>query len=653
VVLLLVAVPSRVLNLDAFAGKFDEGIRGTQLMLMAAGYRPFRDIFASQGPLSLDVFFPTYLLFGQTLGAARLAPALFSVVGVLLGAWIAASCAGRLAGAVTGMLLLISPIFLKNSRLALVEVPALVPAMAAVGATLAYTRSDDRRWLVGAGLLMALALAIKPMVAPALIPIGLALLVHALTPPAPLSRKQARGETDLCSPLPLVGEGLGVRAGRLLVDGAVFSGVMLAALAIIVVAVGPTQVYDQMIRFRAASRQVEGWSLKENWATISGEIADEQAVFPVLVVSAGVLLLAARPRLGVPLVGWVLGSLGLLLVYSPLQFKHAVILLPPCALLIGVAAGEGWHRWATRAPGQRVPLILAGAALLIGVAYVATVPRVLGLDWRLIAGMPESRPESFDDEIRLLSQLSGPSEFVIVDEPAVAFASRRLVPPGLVDTSMVRIRSRSLDANAVVAAAQQFDVRTLFLFSDGLRSLRRFADWVDEEYVAVKINERPNRKDRTIYVRQDADLAGARQTLERSLDQRSDATFGGQLRLLGYAVERGEARPSGSVTVTLGWQALGPIDADYAVVTMLLGPDGQPIEQNQRGLGGGGEGTAAWEPGRWVFRTSTLSVRPGTPAGDYTLAVGLYDSKNRRLLLLDGAADGTTQLALTTIQVRP
>ena len=27
-------------------------------------------------------------------------------------------------------------------------------------------------------------------------------------------------------------------------------------------------VYDQMIRFRAASRQVEGWSLKENWAAM-------------------------------------------------------------------------------------------------------------------------------------------------------------------------------------------------------------------------------------------------------------------------------------------------------------------------------------------------------------------------------------------------
>src|SRR5262245_10460562 len=149
VVVLAVVLLTRLLNLGAFAGKFDEGIRGTQLMLMAAGYRPFREIFASQGPLSLDVFYPTYALFGQTLGAARLAPALFGIVGVVVAAWTARHAGGLVAGAVTGLLLTLSPIFLKNSRLALVEVPALVPALGAVGAALAYGRSGDRRWLAG------------------------------------------------------------------------------------------------------------------------------------------------------------------------------------------------------------------------------------------------------------------------------------------------------------------------------------------------------------------------------------------------------------------------------------------------------------------------------------------------------------------------
>lgn len=645
VLLLALAIPSRVLNLDAFAGKFDEGIRGTQLMLMAAGYRPFRDIFASQGPLSLDIFFPTYLLFGQTLGAARLAPAIFSIVGVFAAAWAARQAAGAagtnlpgvVAGVTAGLLLTLSPIFLKNSRLALVEVPALVPAIAAVGMALAYARSGDRRWLVGAGALMAVSLAIKPMAAPALVPIGLAILLRGVGGPG--------------------GPGSLLRDRGWLTGGLLFALVLLGVLGLIVLVIGPSGVYDQMVRFRIASRQVEGWSLKENWAAISGEIADEQVVIPAAAIVAGLLLLACRWRVGVPLVGWTLGSLGLLLVYSPLQFKHAVILLPPMALLIGAAVGEGWRRWEQRAAGDRLPWLMAGLGLVFAAWYLVSLPKILELDRRLVAGMPESRPESFDDEIRLLPALTGPADFVIVDEPAVAFGSRRLVPPSLVDTSMVRIRSRSLDASDVIAAAQQYDVRAMLLFSDGLRTLKPFSTWVDENYVAVKINERPNGKDRTLYLRSDVDGEAARALLERSVDRPGDkpggGTFGGQLRLLGHGVEPGEVRPGGSLTLTIGWQAIGPITADYSVVTVLKDEKGQDVQQNQRSLGGGGEGTAAWEPGRWVFRTSTLELKRSLQPGAYTLAVGLYDSKARKLVPPDGARAGEDTLPLGTIQVRP
>jgi hypothetical protein len=420
-----------------------------------------------------------------------------------------------------------------------------------------------------------------------------------------------------------------------------------------VIVVGPGGIYDQMIRFRLASRQVEGWSLKENWAAISGEIADEQLVLPVAAVVIGLLLLACRPRVGLPLVGWLVGSLGLLLVYTPLQFKHAVVLVPPMALLIGVGVGEVWQRW--EQDGTRAWLAWSMLAVVVGLGawYAVSLPRILDLDRRLIAGLPESRPESFDDEIRLLSTITGPAQFVIVDEPAVAFSSRRLVPPNLVDTSMVRIRSRSLDADDVIAAAEQYDVRALFLFSDGLRSLKPFSDWVDREYVAVKINDRPNGKQRAVYVRRDADRESARAPLERGLVQASGATFGGQMRLLGHGVEPGEVRPGGSLTVTLGWEAVGPVTADYSVVTILKGPDGQPVEQNQRGLGGGGEGTAAWETGRWVFRTSSLDLKRSVQPGEYSLAIGLYDSKARKLVPVDGAASGEETVTLGSVQVRP
>jgi hypothetical protein len=350
------------------------------------------------------------------------------------------------------------------------------------------------------------------------------------------------------------------------------------------------------------------------------------------------------------------------MVYSPLQFKRAASMLPPLARLVGAGVGELWMR--TKDGGRRTKdgsyvsssVLRPPSVLLAAIAlwYLVSLPAILTLDRRVVLALPENPPESYDDEIGLIPSLTGERDFIVVDEPSVAFAARRLVPPSLVDTSMVRIRSRSLDASSAIDAVERYDVKLLFLFSDGLRSIRRFADWVDEQYVAVKINERRNGKDRALYLRHDADFDAARAVLERSLDRPSAATFGGQLRLLGHRVERGEVRPGGGVGLTLGWQSIAPISADYHVLTVLRDSRGEIVEQNERGLGGGGEGTASWEVGRWVFRHATLSIPSSTPSGEYQLSVAVYDSRAKQRAALDGAPAGpdTAELPIATIQVR-
>src|SRR4051794_24196993 len=117
--LLGVALSLRVTNLDAYTGSFDEGIRAEQLLLMARGYRPFRDIFASQGPLLLDLLYPFYLAFGQTLTAARAGVVICSVVALIGAGWTARRVAGPAAGLAALVILALSPTFLDGSRLAL------------------------------------------------------------------------------------------------------------------------------------------------------------------------------------------------------------------------------------------------------------------------------------------------------------------------------------------------------------------------------------------------------------------------------------------------------------------------------------------------------------------------------------------------------
>src|SRR5262245_52065620 len=167
----------RLPNLDTYTGKFDEGIRTAQLMLMSHGFRPVRDIFASQGPLSLDIFYPFWEAGGETLGGARFAVVVYSLLAIVISGLIARDIGGTFAGLATALLLALSPTFLKNSRLALVEIPALVPAMAALLAVL-YGRQQRSSLAIGLGaVLLASGLLIKPMVAPLLAPFATLLVI--------------------------------------------------------------------------------------------------------------------------------------------------------------------------------------------------------------------------------------------------------------------------------------------------------------------------------------------------------------------------------------------------------------------------------------------------------------------------------------------
>jgi hypothetical protein len=261
----------------------------------------------------------------------------------------------------------------------------------------------------------------------------------------------------------------------------------------------------------------------------------------------------------------------------------------------------------------------------------------------------------YRQESALIQALTGPDDFILVDDPYLAFLNGRKMPPWLVDTSIFRIRSGALSGADVVAQAQAHDTRLMLLLSDNLRQLKKFADWADEQFVVVKIDERSNRKDRALYLPADADLTTARAAVRQSVPHAVDVdgVLAGQVRVRSYALDDDSLRAGGSTSLTVEWEAVGPIDLDWRQVTFLRDRSGQIVDQTERSLGGGSGGTSTWAPGRWVFRTSGLTIPPKTPPGEYTLGVGLYDSKARRMATVSaGAGVGGEEIRLGMLQVR-
>ncbi len=93
------------------------------------------------------------------------------------------------------------------------------------------------------------------------------------------------------------------------------------------------------------------------------------------------------------------------------------------------------------------------------------------------------------------------------------------------------------------------------------------------------------------------------------------------------------------MTVTLYWRAREPVAGDYSPFLHVTTTPQHTYAQADS-LHPGNIPTRTWPAGKFVADTHTLAIPPGTPPGDFTLRVGLWQpAAGRRQLVL--AEDGT------------
>lgn len=119
-----------------------------------------------------------------------------------------------------------------------------------------------------------------------------------------------------------------------------------------------------------------------------------------------------------------------------------------------------------------------------------------------------------------------------------------------------------------------------------------------------------------------------------------DLTLGDFVHLRGFDLDRAQAAPGDALPLTLYWQGDGPTDLDYTVFVHLLGPDGRPHGQVDRSPGGGAAPTTSWAPGQVIVDVLSIPVADDAPAGDYRIAVGMYDgASGGRLPVTDASGN--------------
>ena len=125
------------------------------------------------------------------------------------------------------------------------------------------------------------------------------------------------------------------------------------------------------------------------------------------------------------------------------------------------------------------------------------------------------------------------------------------------------------------------------------------------------------------------------------------AAFADQIDLLGYNLSHHRLASGQSLDLTLFWSPRGRPTQGYTVFVHLLDSQGQLRAQTDSPPTSGKYPTSVWDPGEVIADLHTLSLAPDLPAGEYRIAVGLYDPETgQRVQTIDESGTVTADLVM-------
>jgi hypothetical protein len=121
-----------------------------------------------------------------------------------------------------------------------------------------------------------------------------------------------------------------------------------------------------------------------------------------------------------------------------------------------------------------------------------------------------------------------------------------------------------------------------------------------------------------------------------------DASFNGEVKLLGYEVDLSPRRPGDTINVTAYWRALRAMSRDHIGVVYLLDYTMAACGKTEQILGKSYP-NILWAVGESVVEKYRLAISPQTPPGLYTIEFRVYDYQAGAIRYLSTAMPGNSQ----------
>jgi len=598
------------LNLGVYTGEYDEGPTLQAALLLGDGYRLYEEIVYNKPPLLIWWLSLWQRWGGPTLEIGELAIAWFTFLGYCAWGALAARWFNPWAGPLAMVFVFGAPDLVARMLAVTNELPALAMCCWSMLFITRVRRSRPWVHVCLAGIAFGLALGLHPLTLYAAAPLVLLIALHTGKP---------------TSWRPWVAD--------FLRTSMIFAGAAVATILLWLTPVYGAGFVRWVISYNAAPLGPGLSQLAaDNAERLIAYLWTDYRFYTLPFVLALITLIAKRATrpAGLAMGVWTAGTIITLTTLEPMWDHYMVILLPP--LIIGLGGGVALglqslarHRsiapWVT---AMRHVINLGAATGLMGIAIALTMLRHTWPEW----------PPSQVALSSWIAEQVGVDEFVAVDDPLAAYIAGRRVPPQLADSSEKRISTGYLDFQDVISALIESRVRYLIFANERFARLDDLEDWASAYGELYESTE-----DYEIYA------VFATHTIEIPMS----ADLGDRIRFLGYTLD-----PGPPLTITLFWQALGPLTETYHIFFHVTDTEGNLIAALDNDPLDGALQTPDWP--EYVTIPHTIELTNPLPAGTYRLSTGMYSYPDLTRLPITSAGEAIASpeaLYLTTLDVEP
>lgn len=266
------------------------------------------------------------------------------------------------------------------------------------------------------------------------------------------------------------------------------AGGVILALATGLLAVDVRAFLQQAMGTLATSQSEAAFDLAKNANKIAGYLtfANDRPIqygyLALALVGIAVLLHEPRNLKHWALMAWFVLGLIVWVGYSPLYTHHLVTLLIPFTILAAV----GGEAAAKACVARLQPRWLAGFGAMALVLLLIGLPAQAARDRSLAWPPDDDEDEDALKAAELVQTWAGPNDWIITDSITLAFCADRNVPPEMVNTSSMRIKTGQLTTEQAIAWTEQYQPAAIIFWDDRLESLPGYVEWVEQHYRMVK-----------------------------------------------------------------------------------------------------------------------------------------------------------------------